>query len=166
MRGILIDPSCIQRPESSCLGEFEYTSSSSSGDSSPTPFPTFPPTPLSPTFSITGPVPDAGEDHVQIKAAFNATIILLRVPRNYTLAQVKHRIHEKFAKQENVCLSQTTSVIFVSPSSQGRSRRSKRISFADRTEMRFVDTDSEWQRIASLHTGSEKITLRIVDAPL
>ena len=147
------------------------------------------------------------EGTVYIKAAFNATIIMLRASRWISFADLKQRLYDKFVKQEGILLSPSFSVISVRPpsmsltdtaaispwstsgfpfSTTGRrglsrsrsgsavpnslssmkrmSAEPRRISFAERTEMHFIDDETDWKRVLAIHrTDGSKVTLRIVD---
>jgi len=106
----------------------------------------------------------ASMDLVHIKAAHNASIIMLRVPRRITLKELKHRLYDKFVNQEHVLLSHSFSVVHALPPSFLSHSDRRRVPFAQCTEMRFVDRESDWRKIIMNHHGS-KITLRILDTP-
>ncbi|PPQ80529.1 hypothetical protein CVT25_001535 [Psilocybe cyanescens] len=108
-------------------------------------------------------------DHIYIKAALNASIIMLRTPRDITFMDLKQRLYDKFVNQENILLSHSFSVLLaLPPSSSSNPERSapgcRRVSFAYCTEMSFIDREADWRRIAGKNDGS-KITLRILDTP-
>ncbi|KAF9524874.1 hypothetical protein CPB83DRAFT_897541 [Crepidotus variabilis] len=134
-----------------------------------------------------------------IKAALNASIIMLRVPRAISFEDLKQRLHKKFVTQEGILLKPSFSVVNViaptqhqptstlgssirpgvsrtrsesmtfrspiaSPSIGANSpQASRRVSFAERTEMRFVDTEAEWRTVVSMHIQGTKVALRILD---
>ncbi|KAH9481330.1 hypothetical protein JR316_0005852 [Psilocybe cubensis] len=108
-------------------------------------------------------------DHIYIKAALNASIIMLRTPRDITFKELQQRLYNKFVHQENIFLSHSFSVLLALPppssSNLGRSASGRRrVSFACCTEMSFIDREVDWRRIADKNDGS-KITLRILDTP-
>ncbi|KAF8150698.1 hypothetical protein B0H34DRAFT_149015 [Crassisporium funariophilum] len=107
-------------------------------------------------------------DSVTIKAAHNASIIMLRVARDIPFLDLKRRLHNKFVNQEGHLLSLWFSVVLVLPSLSSSGSPSaptrKRVSLADRTEMRFLNCEADWRRTTSTNDGS-KITLRILDTP-
>lgn len=125
---------------------------------------------------------------ISIKAALNATILMLRVPATISLPELKKRVHDKFLKQEGVRLSRDFSVVHVQPpvgydarpsngimmeqrwglSSTDEKISRQAIPFSDRTEMRVVDADLDWRRIVKVQcrrNDGSKVTLRIVDTP-
>ncbi|KAF9563253.1 hypothetical protein CPC08DRAFT_337274 [Agrocybe pediades] len=103
-------------------------------------------------------------DFVHIKAAHNASIIMLRVPRDITLQELKHRLYDKFVNQEHLLLSHSFSVVHALPPSAPSYSKTQRVPFSECTEMRFIDRESDWQKVAMSHQNG-KITLRIVDTP-
>ena len=181
---------------------------------SSTPTYTFP-TSLSPSpscsssdYGIDSPPPSPDETIV-IKAAHNASIIVVRAPRNVSFADLRQRLYRKFVYQEGILLSPSFSVVNVLPPSSSNStlrasssygfhnhlvrsgpasilrarsesaasaydyvtpeklpQVTRRVSFAERTEMRFINRESDWRRIISSHTGGSKVTLRILDTPV
>ncbi|KAF8150697.1 hypothetical protein B0H34DRAFT_729893 [Crassisporium funariophilum] len=104
---------------------------------------------------------------LSIKAAHGTSIILLRISREITLCELRQRLYNKFVGQEGVPLSQTFCVAFVPPTpvspNHGR-LRSASTSSADRMELQFINSESEWEHLVSTIEG-QKITLRILDAP-
>jgi len=101
-------------------------------------------------------------DHIYIKAAHNASIIMLRIPRDIKFSDLKRRLYDKFVNQENILLSHSFSVVLALPPSTNPG--SKRMSLASCTEMRFIDRETDWRKITTANDGS-KITLRILDTP-
>jgi len=110
---------------------------------------------------------DLSPGSLAIKAAHNLSIIMLRVPREDSLSDVRQRLYNKFVGQEGIPLSQSFSVALVLPTSQSspvkQRSRSSSVSSADKQELVFVDSDSEWQRLVSAVPAS-KISLRIFDS--
>ena len=107
-------------------------------------------------------------DPIYLKVAHNASIIMLRIPRDISFSDLKHRLYEKFVNQENLLLSQSFSVVLVvTPAAPvGRARLgARRASLATCTEMRFIDCEADWRSITTKNDGS-KITLRVLDTPL
>ncbi|KAF9484413.1 hypothetical protein BDN70DRAFT_872714 [Pholiota conissans] len=128
-----------------------------------TPIPQSPPvSPMSPSYEAA--------DSIYLKVAHNAAIIMLRVPRNISFMDLKRRLYDKFVNQQRIFLSHTFSVLLALPpdslpKSPPSSPDYKRVSFASRTEMRFIRRDSDWRNIVSSSDGYNKITLRILDSP-
>lgn len=107
-------------------------------------------------------------DPIYLKVAHNASIIMLRIPRDISFSDLKRRLYEKFVNQENLLLSQSFSVVLAVPPAApvGRARLgAKRASLAVCTEMRFIDCEADWRSITTKNDGS-KITLRVLDTPL
>lgn len=81
---------------------------------------------------------------------------------------LKRRLYDKFVNQQGIFLSHTFSVVLAlrpgSLSSPLPSPDSEPVSFAERTEMQFINRESEWRRVVSMYDGS-KITLRVLDTP-
>ncbi|PPQ64580.1 hypothetical protein CVT26_001978 [Gymnopilus dilepis] len=104
-------------------------------------------------------------NHIDIKAAHNATIVILRVPRDIHFADLKERLYDKFVKQEQILLSRSFSVILAlppQPNPRLPKRNYRRMSLANCTEMRFIDIEADWRETVATNDGS-KITLRILD---
>jgi len=111
--------------------------------------------------------PQTPEDHIYIKAAHNASIVMLRTPRDISFVDLRRRLYDKFVNQENILLSSYFSVLLALPPSSNPEMSNpvrKRVSFANCTEMSFIDREVDWRKIASKNDGS-KITLRILDTP-
>ncbi|KAJ3506326.1 hypothetical protein NLJ89_g6931 [Agrocybe chaxingu] len=107
---------------------------------------------------------------LSLKVAHNTSIIMLRVPREITLKELRERIYTKFVGQEGVPLSREFSVAFVLPTPgmapvKPNSRaRSASVSSKDRMEMQFVEKEADWERVVMSTEGS-KVVLRILDGP-
>lgn len=106
----------------------------------------------------------APDDTIYLKVAHNASIIMLRIPRFTSFIDLKRRLYDKFVNQQKIFLSHTFSVLLALPPDSLPSPGYKRVSFASRTEMRFINRESDWRDIVSAYDGS-KITLRILDTP-
>ncbi|PPQ90793.1 hypothetical protein CVT25_012113 [Psilocybe cyanescens] len=103
---------------------------------------------------------------ISIKAAFNSSIILLRVSRETTLADIRQRLYNKFVGQEGVPLSKSFDIIFVpaAQSSPTKDRSSSiSVSSMDLMDLFFIHSDDEWQELISTTSGS-KVNLRIMDS--
>ncbi|KIM40538.1 hypothetical protein M413DRAFT_28353 [Hebeloma cylindrosporum] len=129
----------------------------------PPPPPARPHPPPKPTTATSSPL-----DPIYLKVAYNASIIMLRIPRDISFSDLKRRLYEKFVNQESLLLSQSFSVVLAIPPSApaGRVRLgARRSSLATCTEMRFIDCEADWRSITTKNDGS-KITLRVLDTPL
>ncbi len=109
------------------------------------------------TFSTVTSSPTAGS--VSIKAAHKSGIILLRVSREMSLAEIRQRIYNKFVGQEVFLWPPTSLLLLFFPSQQ--SPQAGRKQSSDDAELRFVSTESDWESI--IMTTSSKVTLRILD---
>ncbi|KAF8905069.1 hypothetical protein CPB84DRAFT_1772329 [Gymnopilus junonius] len=110
---------------------------------------------------------DSSPGSLAIKAALGSSIIMLRVPREISLSDVRQRLYNKFVGQEGIPLSQSFSVAFMLSASQSspekQRSRSASVSSFDKQELVFVDSDSEWHSLVS-SSPSSKISLRIFDS--
>ncbi|KAF4613544.1 hypothetical protein D9613_007591 [Agrocybe pediades] len=130
--------------------------------------------------STTGSMPPGS---IAIKAAFNSSIILLRVPGETPFHEVRQRLYNKFIGQEGVPLSHDFSVAHVPSTSSGsvsaqtspvkvrpsraggvrsRAESVSTTTASERMDLVFVESESHWERIVSSMTGT-KLTLRIFD---
>jgi hypothetical protein len=114
---------------------------------------------------------------VTVKAAHLRSIVVLRVPRDVGLAELRARLHRKFVVQEGVPLAPTFTMAYVLPAtivqpdevdpSRARTRAtaSRELSIPgipDLTKVRFVTSQVEWKMVVeSAREG--KLTLRIID---
>ncbi|KAG7089389.1 hypothetical protein E1B28_011078 [Marasmius oreades] len=120
--------------------------------------------------------PTSGETYT-IKAAHNKSIILLRIPKTTPFSVLRAKIHEKFAQQEKLSLSDSFTLAFVIPDvvvrkndvasgskAKGRAReRSSSLSSAGGpVQMALVTTQEQWDKVAE-STELNKITLRVLD---
>jgi len=120
------------------------------------------------TFSKATAVPASPLDPIYLKVAHNASIIMLRIPRDILFSDLKRRLYEKFLNQENIRLSESFSVILAVPPADPveiAHLYSRRAPVATCTEMRFIDCEADWRSITTKNDGS-KITLRVLDTPL
>ncbi|KAH9481331.1 hypothetical protein JR316_0005853 [Psilocybe cubensis] len=136
-------------------------------DRPPSPVPSTAPSTVSTAFSVstTSSTISPGTS-ISIKAAFNSSIILLRVPRETTLADIRQRLYNKFVGQEGVPLSKSFDIIFVPPSQSSPTKdqsSSHSLSPNDLMDFFFIHSDDEWQEIVSTTSGS-KVNLRIMDS--
>ncbi|KZS92451.1 hypothetical protein SISNIDRAFT_114016 [Sistotremastrum niveocremeum HHB9708] len=112
-----------------------------------------------------------------VKAIFQDSIIVLKVDRTISLHDLRHRIHEKFSKQEDIPLSETLVLGYVSPSPASPEKRSSggrprsnsdaasfisSVSTLDIGRVEFVTEEEQWQNIKA--TGGAKMTIRIFDS--
>jgi len=97
-------------------------------------------------------------DPICIKAIYDTSIILLRVPRRIGFSEVRQRLYDKFTKQEGIPLSPTYNVVFVSPISPS----AHSVTSANRTTV-VITLDSDWEQLMTT-IQNNKITLRIQDS--
>jgi hypothetical protein len=135
-------------------------------------------TPTSATFSMISTAPSTTSSAppgstLNVKVALGDSIIMLRVPRDISLQDMRQRIHDKFVKQEEVPLSDTFRFACIHPTSSsnmapvptGRKRSGSLSSVAtfDLTKMRFITTQTEWDQVTATANPAEKLALRILD---
>lgn len=103
---------------------------------------------------------------LSIKAAYNNSIIMLRVPRDIPLTDLRQRLYNKFVGQEGVPLSQSFVVACMIPkSSNAQHTRSSSVSCAaNEAHMELIKSQAEWDLVTTFIDGS-KMTLRILDGP-
>ena len=147
------------------------------------------------------------DSSIRVKAAFNATIIMLRASRTTSFVELKKRLYDKFVKQEGLRLSRRLTVVSVRPPPNKRELRTsssistlsspswiagalcrlgrvqnrhsatfrkesssleqRRLSFAELTQMHFIEDEVDWQKILARHfADGTKVTLRILDTPI
>lgn len=109
------------------------------------------------TFSTVTSTLSAGS--LSIKAAHESGIILLRVSRDISLTELRHRIYNKFVGQEGIPLANNFAVAFV-PSAQ-RSPTMKH-EHSDGANLSFVTSEMDWEHLI-MSTNGSKITIRILD---
>ncbi|KAJ8455048.1 hypothetical protein ONZ45_g19069 [Pleurotus djamor] len=138
----------------------------------------FPPSPTGSSFtaiSATSQSPSVSSSvsplsSYSVKAAFGATIVLLRVPNEASLAEFRHRLYNKFADQ-GVSLPERFVVYLVIPSSpvsnprvRDRSNSLASVSTVDQTRMRVVHTEQDWNIVVSSSSmDGAKLTFRLMD---
>ena len=113
-----------------------------------------PPTVLDSSTTITSSL--LPSDHISIKAIHDTCIILLRVPRQIGLPEVRQRLYDKFINQEKIPLPHTYDVVFVPPTTASATT----ISRTD-PDVQVITLDSDWEQLKSSLRGN-KITLRIL----
>ena len=110
---------------------------------------------------------------LSIKAAYNSSIIMLRVQRDTSFEDVRQRLYNKFVGQEGIPLSNDFAIAMVVPSrsslssvgtEQSRDSLSLSLSSADKLELHFIDTQDDWEQVV-LVRDSNKVMLRILDTP-
>ncbi|KAJ8072862.1 hypothetical protein AAF712_005041 [Marasmius tenuissimus] len=119
--------------------------------------------------------PTTASENYTIKAAHNQSIILLRVPKSTPFHVLRTKIHEKFANQEKVTLSDSFTLAFVIPDvvvSKGdtpgkakrrtRERSSSMSSAGGPVQMALVTSQDQWEKVTR-STELSKITLRVLD---
>ncbi|PFH53157.1 hypothetical protein AMATHDRAFT_45775 [Amanita thiersii Skay4041] len=167
----MYDPAVEQRPEAplSCRD----TPSPEAKDRLPSCFTPLPPSPTTSIMSVSSAGASAvssimPDGVISIKAALNQSIILLRVQRDTRFEELRQRLYEKFVGQERVPLSKSFAVAVVRPARPApgarRMRSGSLTSIGDRTDMVFIGSEADWERIVASHDGG-KLTLRVLDTP-
>ncbi|KAF9466639.1 hypothetical protein BDZ94DRAFT_1288245 [Collybia nuda] len=131
--------------------------------------PSFSPVPPSPTkstaFSMSTISPTS--DKLAIKAAFNNSIILLRVDEGISYKEMRQRIYTKFVGQEGIPLSESFTITFLQPlqtttAGKTRARSNSVSSDPGTTQLHMVTSQSDWENVTTSLECS-KLTLRITD---
>jgi len=139
-------------------------------------FPTLPPSPTTsstPTsFSTDFPTSPSGTDGVIIiKAAYDSSIVVLRVSRDISFDEMRQRLYKKFVGQEGVTLSESfTAALLLPPGtsssvsgkSPARSNSLSSVGRSDPNQMRPITSHDDWEQVTSSTDGG-KLTLRILD---
>jgi hypothetical protein len=132
--------------------------------------PGFSPVPPSPTTStaFSSSTISPTSEKLAIKAAYNDSIILLRVDENISYKEMRQRIYNKFVGQEGIPLSEKFTVTFLQPvqmtttTAKTRARSSSVSSDPGTTQLHLVTSESDWENVTASLEGS-KLTLRITD---
>lgn len=104
---------------------------------------------------------------ISVKVVHNNSIILLRIPRSISFAELRAKVYAKFVQQEGVPLSASFAIAFLPPApidySKPRSRSSSisSVGFPDLAHMRFLSSERDWEH-AIASTGRGKLTLRAI----
>ena len=127
---------------------------------------------------LSSPTSGGSGEHFTIKAVKQDSIVLLRATFSMTLAQVRERLRDKFAAQENIILTDAFTIGYSStlvadprqqaaagakPGSRARSQSTSAIVALDGSQprLRFITDDDEWENAISSCSG--KITIHIFD---
>ncbi|KIM84961.1 hypothetical protein PILCRDRAFT_817790 [Piloderma croceum F 1598] len=109
----------------------------------------------------------SGDGSISVKVVHNTSIILLRINRSISFADLRAKVYDKFIQQEGVPLSASFALAFLPPApidyNKPRSRSSSvsSVGFPDLVHMRFISSEREWQHAIAL-TGRGKLTLRAI----
>ncbi|KAL6301376.1 hypothetical protein BKA93DRAFT_798032 [Sparassis latifolia] len=177
------DPSLRSTPASSVLPDdhqyggrevlpLRFDKHMSTPDRFPKPFQDRPPgqfhLPWSPPASPPRMTSPSGSDTYTIKAMLRESIVLLRASYGTSYPEVRERLRDKFAKQEEVPLSNPfvigylpQSAIPQTPSTRGRPRSSSLSSERSLTSLRYIYSEEEWHTAVAGCAG--KLTIRIFD---
>lgn len=119
-------------------------------------------TPTSPGSSSTS------GDNFTVKVILDEAIVLLRVPLNVSLAELRGRIAEKYSKQEGVHVSPSFSIGYIlSPSERatspkGRPRSNSTSSNLAIQSVRYITAETEWRSVIDNCVG--KVSIRLFNA--
>ena len=109
----------------------------------------------------------SGDGSISVKVVHNKSIILLRVYRSISFADMRSKVYDKFVQQEGVPLSASFAIAFLPPAPIDyskplcRSSSMSSVGFPDLAHMRFISSQREWEdAIASTVRG--KLTLRTI----
>ncbi|OCH88583.1 hypothetical protein OBBRIDRAFT_81853 [Obba rivulosa] len=117
--------------------------------------------------SLTSPASSASGDTLTVKVMLQDSIVLLRTAYTTPLADVRARIREKFAKQEECHLGDAFAIGYFPPAhlayddqAAGRRSRSHSVSsLASTNALRYISSDDDWQ--TALTNCSGKLTIRL-----
>ena len=133
------------------------------------------------SLSITGSPPSSphgpSSESITLKAVLQESIVLLRIPRNAPLAEVRTRIRDKFAAQEGVQLSSAFAIGWApSPVGGGgavglgvggrgrpRSNSASSVGTMNPQALRYVYSEQEWRAAVGACAGG-KMTIRLFNA--
>jgi hypothetical protein len=126
-----------------------------------------PPAPHSPTksFSSMTTCSSLASQQLSIKAGYNDSMVILRVPWDIPYKDVRQRLFNKFVGQEGVPLSDSFTITYLQPvhgsPPAGKSSDSSATSTAFHQE-HLVTSQSDWENVTTSIEGF-KLTLRIAD---
>jgi len=106
------------------------------------------------------------DDPLVVKAALGDAIVVFRAPRSTPLADVRCRIHDRFARQEGLPLAHAFALAYAPPvpaaAAGGRARGStmSSVSSVDATELLPIASQADWDRAVAL--CGVKIVLRVM----
>jgi len=116
------------------------------------------------------------DDILCIRATLNGTTVILRASRDIEWGELRQRISNKFVGQQAISLSKnftiavvvakmTSSIAQLREFASGMQKQSMSLSSVDKTDMRILDSQLDWETVAYSTEGT-KLTLRIFDAPV
>ncbi|KAG1738381.1 uncharacterized protein EDB91DRAFT_457581 [Suillus paluster] len=103
---------------------------------------------------------------IAIKAMHENSIIMLRIPRSLSFMEVRHRLYDKFVRQEGLPLSESFVVALVVPAlaiekSGGRPYAGSLSSAsADNVVLHFVKSNDDWDQ--AIYKYGNKVSLRVI----
>ena len=114
-------------------------------------------------------------DTLSIKAVLDDAIVILRVSRDIEWGELRRRIFNKFIGQQGIPLSKDFTIAVLSakmasPIAQplepvsGLQERSIAITCVDKSDVRIVDSQLDWETVAYSTEGT-KLILKIFDVP-
>ncbi|KAH9063993.1 hypothetical protein EDB87DRAFT_1829702 [Lactarius vividus] len=115
-----------------------------------------PQSPMAVTPTLLGVPP--GSQMVTVKAVLDNTIVVFRARRDMALAELRQRVHDKFARTENIALHGAFALAYVLPTDSKSGRRVSSTS-CDISRALPIWDEEDWQD-ALARCGS-KITLRV-----
>jgi len=97
-----------------------------------------------------------------IKAGYDDTIILLRVPCEISYKDLRYRLYNKFVGLEGIPLSDNFAISFVRPITADNTLNHSQSHHSDSSTLYPVASEGDWECVAASLVGS-KLTLRISD---
>lgn len=102
----------------------------------------------------------AGSHMVTVKAALDTSIVVFRARRDMALAELRQRVHEKFARTEGIALHGAFALAYVLPTTDSKSgKRASSISNYDFSRALPIWNEEDWE--AAVAGCGLKITLRV-----
>jgi len=123
--------------------------------------------PQTPSTAISSFPSIAADETLVVKAVLDDAIVVFRVERDASLAELRHRVHEKFARSEGMALRDAFVLAYVPPGAAGGGGGGKRVSTvssmstgsADLARALPLEGDDDWAH-AVAGCGS-KVTIRV-----
>lgn len=121
-----------------------------------------PPIPDSPIGSCNTALGPPTPEKLSIKAGYNDSMIMLRVPWDITYEDVRQRLYNKFVGQEGMPLSNSFKISYLWPSQGGKASDASDALSSEPHQVHFVTSQADWENVTTAIEGS-KLTLRITD---
>jgi len=129
------------------------------------PTPSIPRSPTKSFSSVSTAFGSPPSEKLSIKARYNDSMIMLRVPVDMAYKDMRQRLYDKFVGQEGVPLSDSFTItylqpIFANPQADKASERS--LTLSSEHQEHLVTSQADWENVTTSIEGS-KLALRIAD---